>query len=122
MIVHGHDGMDEITVTTTTRITELRGDRLRTYEFDPLPFIGEYYKLSELTGGMPEENARILKNILGGAQGAPREIVVLNAAAAIIAGGLAEEWKDAVTLAKQALSSGKALAVLQGIITITNNN
>lgn len=119
MVVHGNDGMDEITTTTTTRITELRDGRLRTYEFDPLPFIGGYAKLSELMGGAPHENARILERILAGAPGAPRDIVVLNAAAAIMIGGRADGWPAALELAQAALADGRARAVLRKMAAIT---
>ncbi len=119
MVVHGRDGMDEITTTTTTRITELRDGRLRTYEFDPLPFIGEYAKLSALMGGAPDANARILESILAGAPGAPRDIVVLNAAAAIMIGGRADDWAAALPLAQAALADGRARAVLRKMAAIT---
>ncbi len=119
MVVHGNDGMDEITTTASTRITELRDGRLRTYEFDPLPFIGEYANLSDLAGGAPAENAGILEGVLNGAAGAPRDIVVLNAAAAILVGGRADEWPDAVRLAQAALDEGRARAVLSKMASIT---
>ncbi len=119
MVVHGNDGMDEITTTTTTRITELRDGQMRTYEFDPLPFIGEYCKLSELMGGTPADNARILQDLLAGAAGAPREIVVLNAAAGIMVGGRADDWPAAVQLARDALADGRARQVLRKLVDIT---
>jgi anthranilate phosphoribosyltransferase len=115
-IVHGRDGLDEITVTTTTRITELRADRLRTYEFDPKPLIGEYYAAADLAGGAPEFNADLIRRVLAGEPGARREAALLNAAAGIAAGGKADALEQGYALAKAALDGGQAAAKLQALI------
>ena len=115
-IVHGHDGLDEITVTTATRITELREGQIRTYEFDPLPFIGEYHNLAELAGGDPAFNAELIRRILAGESGARRDVVLLNAAAGIVAGGKADSMEQGLALAREAVDRGKAQKMLERLI------
>jgi anthranilate phosphoribosyltransferase len=118
-IVHGHDGMDEITVTTTTRISELADGHVKTYEFDPLEFIGQYAKIEDIAGGDPANNAAITRQVLSGEDGPCRDIVCLNAAAALVAGGNAASLKDAWKSAQKSIDSGKALAVLDKLVEIT---
>jgi len=114
-IVHGHDGLDEITVTAATRITELNEGKISTYEFDPLPYIGEYHSAGDLAGGTPSDNAAILRRILDGEKGPARDIVLLNAAAGIAAGGKADSIQEGFQLAGQAIDSGKAQKALDGL-------
>jgi len=118
-IVHGRDGLDEITVTTTTRVTELHDGRLRTYELDPLPFIGAYHPADSLRGGSPQENAAITRRVLAGESGAARDIVLLNAAAGIVAGGKADDLRKGFELAEISIDSGQAAAKLQALIEHT---
>ncbi len=118
-IVHGQDGMDEITTTTTTRISELRDGSVRTYEFDPLPFIDDYASPEDLAGGEAADNARITRDILAGEQGPCRDIVCLNAAAAIVAGGKAEDLKEGWALAQESIDTGAALEKLQQLVEAT---
>lgn len=115
-VVHGLDGLDEITVTTTTRVTELKDGRVRTYEFDPLEYIGDYHSSQSLAGGDPAFNAKIIRNILDGEPGACRDITLLNAAAGIVAGGKADNFRDGFSLAQGALDSGQAAAKLQALV------
>ncbi len=115
-IVHGHDGLDEITVTTSTRVSELRAGAVHTYEFDPLPLIGEYYSLNELAGGDPPYNAAIIRRVLAGEAGACREAVLLNAAAGIMAGAKADSWEQAMAQARQSIDSGRAATALSQLI------
>ena len=112
-IVHGQDGMDEITTTTTTRVSELVDGRVRTYELNPLEFIGDYADAADLAGGDPAENARITRLVLSGEKGPARDIVCLNAAAGIVAGGKAESLQDAWELAEDAIDTGRALECLR---------
>lgn len=115
-IVHGQDGLDEITVTTTTRVTELRDGRIRTYELDPLPLIGVYHASESLRGGSPGENAAITRRVLEGQPGAPRDIVLLNAAAGIVAGGKADTLEAGFKLAQASIDSGQAAGKLDALI------
>jgi anthranilate phosphoribosyltransferase len=108
--------MDEITVTTTTRVSELSADGVRTYEFDPLPFIEAYADAGELTGGEPEQNAAIVRAVLGGERGAKRDIVCLNAAAAIVAGGKAATLGEGWEAAQAAIDGGGARRALEALV------
>jgi len=120
LVVHGNDGMDEITTTTTTRISELRDGRIMTREFDPLPFIGKYATLSDLCGGDPQVNAAITRDVLIGRPGPHRDIVCLNAAGAIVASGLADDFGKAVGMAGESIDHGKATRVLEEMVQRTN--
>ena len=115
-IVHGQDGMDEMTVTTTTRVSELSPAGVRTYEFDPLPLIEDYADAGDLTGGTPELNAAITRAVLGGERGPKRDIVCLNAAAGIVAGGKAETLTEGWQAAQDSLDSGAALRALDALV------
>ena len=118
-VVHGQDGMDEITITGTTRISELRDGSIRTYNFDPLSVIEDYSGLAALAGGDPAANAKITRAILEGEAGPRRDIVCLNAAAGLIAGGKAVDFEEGFKLAGQALDNGNALKALEGLVTAT---
>ncbi|MBN1557608.1 MAG: anthranilate phosphoribosyltransferase [Lentisphaerae bacterium] len=119
-VVHGHDGMDEMTTTTSTRVSELTEGRVKTYDVDPIDFMAEYAEPSALAGGDPAENAAIIRGILDGRDGAPADIVCFNAAAAIVAGGKADSLKDGWTLAREAVESGKAKAALAALVEVSN--
>jgi anthranilate phosphoribosyltransferase len=118
-VVHGQDGMDEITITGTTRISELRDGSIRTYNFDPLSVMEDYAPLSTLAGGDPVANARITRAILEGETGPRRDIVCLNAAAGLIAGGKVADFEEGFKLAGRALDNGNALKALEGLVTAT---
>jgi len=118
-VVHGHDGMDEITSTTTTRVSELNEGEVRTYEFDPLQYISNYSNLESLQGGDPAINAAIIRRILSGDRGAYRDVVCLNAAAAIVAGGKANNLLQGMELAQDSIDSGKAKAMLENLVEHT---
>jgi anthranilate phosphoribosyltransferase len=118
-IVHGQDGLDEITVTSTTRISELSDGRVRTYEFDPLEFIESYASLEDLKGGDAVQNAALTRAILSGEKGPRRDVVCLNAAAGIAAGGLAENMAQGWELAHESIDSGKALAALDALVSVS---
>ena len=118
-VVHGQDGMDEITVTGTTRISELRDGSIRTYNFDPLSVMEDYAPASSLAGGDAATNAKITRAILEGEPGPRRDIVCLNAAAGLIAGGKAKDFEDGFRLAGEAIDSGKALQALEGLVAAT---
>ncbi|MEI8352431.1 MAG: anthranilate phosphoribosyltransferase [bacterium] len=119
-VVHGHDGMDEITVTGTTRITELRDGSLRTYNFDPLSVIEDYTDVSSLAGGDAAVNAAITRAVLGGEPGPRRDIVCLNAAAGLVAGGKAHDLVEGFKLAAQAIDTGSALRALEGLVAASH--
>ena len=116
-VVHGEDGLDEITCTGNTRVSELRDGDIRTYDLAPELLIGETFDSEEMAGGDPEENAKILRGILDGSvQGAPRAVVLLNAAAAIVVGEKADTLDEGLKLAAASIDSGAALAKLETLV------
>ncbi len=115
-VVHGSDGMDEMTTTGTTRVSELKDGAVKTYDYDPLPLIGDYADAADLAGGEPETNAEITRAILNGDKSPCRDIVCLNAAAAIVAGGKADSIAAGWELAQQSLDSGAAAGALASLI------
>ncbi len=117
MVVHGHDGLDEITCTDSTRVTELRNGVIKTYELFPEMLIGETFSSESLKGGGPEQNAKILQDILSRRlSGGPRAVTLLNAAAAIVAGCKAETMAEGLKLAEKSIDSGAALDKLEIMI------
>jgi len=119
-IVHGHDGMDEITTTTATRVSELTDGKVKTYEFDPLPCIKEYADSSDIAGGDPTANAETTQKVLSGEKGPCRDIVCLNGAAAIVAGGKAGDIREGWQLAQESIDSGKARKILEDLAEISS--
>jgi anthranilate phosphoribosyltransferase len=117
--VHGHDGMDEITVTTTTRVSELRDGNIRTYDLDPLGFVDTPARPEDLRGGDPAANAAITRAVLEGTKGPRRDIVCLNAAAGIVAGGKATDLREGFAMAGRSIDEGHALRALQGLVERT---
>ena len=119
-VVHGNDGLDEITTTTTTRVSELANGDVKTYTLDPAKFGIPKAKPASLLGGTPEENAEITSNILKGEKGPQRDIVLLNAAAAIVAGGKAGSIETGLELAANSIDSGSALDKLEALKSVSN--
>jgi anthranilate phosphoribosyltransferase len=113
-VVHGIGGLDEISILGETRVTELRDGELRTYQMAPEDVgLARAAGPEDIQGGTPEANAALLTSILEGEDGAPRDIVLLNAAAAIAAGGKADTLTDAVPVAAESIDSGTALRKLR---------
>ncbi len=119
-VVHGMDGLDEITLTTKTQISEAKGGILSNYLLDPAEFGLSLVPAKQLTGGTPQENAVITHDILQGRKGPKRDIVCLNAAPALVAGGKAANVHDGFFLAGQAIDSGAAAETLARLIKFTN--
>jgi anthranilate phosphoribosyltransferase len=119
-LVHGNDGMDEITTTTTTRISELRDGKIRTYEYNPLELIETYAEIEQLKGGDSKYNSEIIKRILKGEKCPQRDIACLNAAAAIVVGGKAENLREGWRMAQESIDSGCAMQKLELLISISN--
>ena len=120
LVVSGRDHMDEITLSTKTVVSELKDGTVETYEIAPEDFGFKTVDLAELQGGTAAENAEITRAILSGEErGAKREIVLLNAGAALYIGGKAESIADGIILAKEAIDSGKAAEVLENLVNYT---
>ena len=116
-VVHGMDGLDEISCCAPTRVCQLNDGQIKTFELIPEMLIGERYDPSQIKGGLPRENAAILRGILDGSiGGAKRAIVLMNAAAAIAAGGAADSLEIGMELATRSLESGAALQKFEQLI------
>lgn len=119
-VVHGNDGLDEITTTTTTRMSILKNNIVNTYTFDPTKHGIPKAEPESLLGGTPEENANLTLNILKGEKGPKRDIVLLNAAAAIVAGGKATNIDNGLELAAESIESDGAMEKLEGLKSVSN--
>jgi anthranilate phosphoribosyltransferase len=120
MVVHGRDGLDEITLTGTSTICEVAEGRLNSYFITPEQFGLTRCQLSDLVGGGPKENAEIARNILAGEKGAKRDIVVLNAACCMYMGKNDITMRECVRFAEELIDSGKAMEKLNDFIRATN--
>ena len=119
MVVFAHDGLDELTVTTSSTIHELRDGQVRTYDLHPKALGLAGAEPDDLRGGAPEVNARLAREILGGQPGPKADIVVLNAAAGLIVGGVVDDFPAGIDLARSALEEGKAAAVLETLAAVS---
>jgi anthranilate phosphoribosyltransferase len=115
LVVHGAPGMDEVSPVGPTRVVELRDGRLEDYEVTPEELGLEAVAPESLAGGEPDANGEIILDVLRGGAGPARTAVVMNAAAAILVGDLAESWDAAVARAEQAIDQGSALASLEAL-------
>lgn len=120
LVVHGHDGLDEITITTSTRIAEVREGVVRSYEITPEEFNFKRAAIEDISGGDAPENARLIRDILKGESSPRRDIVLLNAAAALVAASRANHLREALPLAAQSIDSGAAIAKLEALVRFTN--
>ena len=119
MVVHGSDGLDEITLTGYSRISELKDDKVKNWTLDPTELGFSLCKPEDLMGGDPRENAAITLSILKGEDKGPkRQIAVLNAAAAIVTSGKANDLQEGVKLAEDSIDSGKAIGKLEALKSI----
>jgi len=121
-VVHGSDGLDEITTTGETYVAKLKDGKIKEDILTPEDFGLKRAALQDITGGTPEENAKALRGVLEGKPSAYRDIVLANAAAAIVVAGKEKTLEDAVWCAAHALDNGKALEVLEAYITFTKDN
>ena len=121
LVVHGSDGMDELTLTGPSRVSEWDGSEIRTYDVTPEEAGLERADADALKGGEPPENADITRAILAGENGPKRDIVLLNAAAALIAANKAENLREGVGQAASAIDSGEAARVLSHLVEVSNS-
>src|SRR6266851_10352283 len=119
-VVHGADGLDEVSISAETYVSEVREGAVRSYKVTPEDFGVPRAPLEALLGGDAAENARIIRGILDGEPGPRRDIVLANAAAALVAAGLAGDFRDGARLAAQSIDSGAARAKLDALIAFTN--
>lgn len=119
LVVGSYDGLDEISISAPTKVSELVDGDIRTYDITPEDLGLSMRPIGEILGGEPQENARIAREVLSGAHSAYRDIVLANTAAALYAADRCGSLKEGVQLAAQAIDSGAALAKLQELIDYT---
>jgi anthranilate phosphoribosyltransferase len=119
LVVHGSDGLDEITITGPTRIAEVRDGQVHSYEVTPEEFGLQRGTLDDISGGDAAGNATLIRGVLEGKKSARRDVVLLNAAAALVAAGRTDHLRGAVPLAAEAIDSGAALAKLQALVAFS---
>ena len=120
LVVHGLDGLDEITITGPTRIAEVRDGKVRTYEVTPEEFGMKRARLEDISGGDAAGQRAMIREILAGKKSPRRDVVLLNAAAALVAAGRADHLGDALPLAAQSIDSGAAAAKLKALVEFTS--
>jgi anthranilate phosphoribosyltransferase len=119
LVVHGHDGLDEISACAPTRVTELKDGLIRTYDIAPERYLGRRAEPAEVAGGDPSFNAAVTRRVLDGEKGGAREVVLLNTAAALMAAGAAEGFEDGMRLAATSIDSGTARRKLEHLVQFT---
>jgi anthranilate phosphoribosyltransferase len=119
LVVHGMDGLDEITITGPTRIAEVREGNIRTYEVTPEEFGIGRARLEDISGGDANTNAAMIRDVLAGTKSPRRDVVLLNAAAALVAAGKADRLGNALPLASQSIDSGAENAKLEALVQFT---
>lgn len=121
LVVHGEDGLDEITLTGRTQVCEVTGNGLKSYTINPEEFGFTRTGIENLKGGTAAENAEMLREILSGKPGPRRDIVLMNATAALTAGNMVKTIKQGIKLAEESIDSGKAAAKLESLVRLTGS-
>ena len=119
-VVYGEGSLDEISITGKTQVSELKNGKVATYTIKPEDFGLACANLDDIRGGDVQENANIVLSVLQGEPGARRDMVLLNAAAALVAAGRATDFQDGITQAAEAIDTGRAMEKLEGMKAITN--
>jgi anthranilate phosphoribosyltransferase len=121
LVVHGADGLDEITITGKTYVAELARGDIRNYEISPETFNLPTAKAESMKGGSAKDNAEMLRGILSGRKGAQRDIVLMNTAAVLVAGDKAATFAQGIILANTAIDSGKAWQKAEELVKFSQN-
>ncbi len=121
-VVHGHDGLDEISVCAPTRVSELADGMVRTYDVLPEQLVGTTHDMEDMAGGDVDTNASITRKILEGESGPRQDMVAANAGAALVAAGVAENFQDGVAKARESITTGAAMGKLDALIQFTQEN
>jgi anthranilate phosphoribosyltransferase len=120
LIVHGDDGLDELTIATTSRVVELRGGEVRTYAVDPTDLGIARAPGESLVGGDPATNAALARRVLDGEHGPHRDIVTLNAAAGLVAAGIVDDLPAGIDVARSSIDEGRAAGALDRLVAVSN--
>ena len=121
LFVHGEDGLDEVTICGKTTVYEVQNGEVKTYKFDPRDYGFEFQPPEAISGGSPEENAKAVLAVLNGNKGPHRDVIVLNAAAAILASDKVSSWSEAIEKAIESIDSGSALEKLNRFIEASHS-
>ena len=121
LVVHGEDGLDEITLTGGTQVCEVTGGKIKNYTISPEELGLVKTGPENLKGGTAEENSNVLRGILSGSTGPKRDVVLMNAGAALVAGNLADSLRQGVELAAESIDGGKAAGKLESLIKLTRS-
>ena len=122
LIVHGHDDTDEISICDRTKITELKDNKIETFEISPGQFGFQRRSIDAIKGGNPDVNAQIIRDLLNGRKGAHRDVVLLNAGVAIYVSGKASTILEGIQIAADAIDSGKAQKKLDQLIEFSTKS
>jgi anthranilate phosphoribosyltransferase len=122
MVVHGHDGLDEISMTTSTTVCEVNNGSLNSFFLDPRQFGFEYCKPGDLAGGGPQENAGIAARLLGGEKGPKRDSVLLNSAVCLYMFYNNITLRECVRMAADVIDSGRAMEQLNRFVKLSNTD
>jgi anthranilate phosphoribosyltransferase len=122
LVFYGEDGLDELTTTGRSRVFELKDSQVTEYELDPQDLGISRSRPEDLRGGTPPENAALLRQVLDGESGPRRDVVLLNAASAVLAAGRADGWPQAMTVAGESLDSGRARQVLDRLVETSKSS
>ncbi len=120
-VVHGGDGLDEITLTANTKVSELKHGKISDYYLDPTELGLAYCTEKDIKGGSADDNAVILRELLEGADGPKRDIVLLNASAAIVAAGKAADLNVGLEVARKSIDSGEAKQKLKDLCRLSHS-
>ncbi len=120
IVFHADDGMDELSVASPSHVIEVDGHR-KEYELNPAELGLAHAPIESMRGGGPEENAQLAREVLGGAKGPRRDVVLLNASAALRASGIARDWKEGLGFAADAIDSGRAAQTLDRWATVSTS-
>jgi anthranilate phosphoribosyltransferase len=119
-VVYGLDGIDEISISEATQISELRDGEIKTYTIEPSALGISPSSTDELKVESPSESAQMIRDVLAGKKGPARDAVLVNAGAAFVVGSKAEDIKDAIPLAGESIDSGGAAKALENLVRISN--
>lgn len=119
LVVSSREGLDEISISSPTRVSELKNGEITTYDLQPEDLGLQTYPLEAMIGGDPQTNAEIVRRVLQGERGAHRDVVLANAGACVYVSGLADNVREGVAIAAEAIDSGKAYAKLEQLIQTT---
>ncbi len=120
LVVHGLDGLDEITISGETKISEVRDGTVRTFYVSPEDFGLNRAGIDQIQGGDAQRNAEIIRGVLGGTGGVRQDVVLLNAAAGLVAGGKAQSLREGIGIARMSISSGAARDRLDRLVDLTH--